>query len=373
MAKKKDTFNQKELNKLLDDFLFEEPELSEDGTIKTPRYETSIINFDLLLNGGLPIGKVIAFGAEPGVGKTTLLIQACGNIIEKYGKKVYYLDIEGGATYELFQAMGYHNLLYHPKLNPDGKLFLLSVKTIQQITQLLKKVAEDDDTAVVVIDSDTSVTDQLIIDDEFLGANNKAAASNARMWSKVAGPIVATVSKSNMCLVIVHQARVNLSGFMAKIESSGGTASKHMASVEIWGKRRGWIGVDNTFPVKSRKEAIGAYVELTTEKNRLTVPFAVCSVPIFFGRGVSNKWAYRDWLLENFKKDEVTGEVVSYLNKAGAGYYTLTLPSGQYKCRGDEQMWQLIDAHLEEIIDFVNSNGGFKVKLAEDDFGAEED
>ena len=73
----------KKLNNFLTDYLFEEPETLEDGTIKTSRYETGIIMFDLLLNGGLPKGRAIAIGAEPGVGKTTLLIQACGNIVEK--------------------------------------------------------------------------------------------------------------------------------------------------------------------------------------------------------------------------------------------------------------------------------------------------
>lgn len=372
MAKKKEVkeINVKDLNKFLGDFLFDEPETLADGTIKTARYETGVIMFDLLLNGGLPKGRAVAVGAEPGVGKTTLLIQACGNIVEKYGKKAYYLDVEGGATYELFESMGFANLLYHPTTNPDGKLYLLSVRTIQDIARIIKKVTEDPETAVIVIDSDTQVTDQLAIDDEILGTGNNAVGSNARMWSKAARPLNAIISSSNASLLIVHQARVNLAGFMPKIEAAGGNALKHLASVEVWGKRKAWIGPGNVW-VKQRQEAIGAYVKLTTEKNRLTKPFATVEIPIFFGRGVSNKWAYKEWIETHEVIDSVTGEVKNVLDKAGAGYYTLTLPSGPYKARGDEEMWKLIDEHIEEIIKYVNDNGGFTVKVDDGTAGEE--
>jgi RecA/RadA recombinase len=366
MAKKakveKKPVDTKELNKLLGEYLFEEPETLEDGTIKTPRYETGIIMFDLLLNGGLPKGRAIAIGAEYGAGKTTLLIQACGNVIERYNKKVYYIDVEGGATYELFEAMGFANLLYNPKTNPDGKLYLLSIKTIQDISKIVKRVAEDPETAVIVIDSATQVTDQLAIDDELLGTGKNDVGLNARMWSKVTRPMNAIINESEACLLIVHQARVNLAGFMPKIESASGNALKHLVSVDVWGKRKAWIGPDNTW-VKNRKEAVGSYVKLTTEKNRLTKPFATVEFPIFFGRGVSNKWAYKEWLETHTVADKATGEVTPVLNKVGAGYYTLTLPSGPYKCRGDVDMWKLIDEHLEEIISYVNANGGFTVGI----------
>jgi RecA/RadA recombinase len=374
MAKKKvvKEVDVKELNKLLGDFLFEEPETLEDGTIKTPRYETGIINLDLLLNGGLPMGKAIAIGTEPGVGKTTLLIQACGNIVEKYGKKVYYLDAEGGASYELVEAMGYANLLYHPKKNPEGKFYLLNTKTIQSIAKIIKKVCEDPETAVIVIDSDTAVTDELVLESEVLGTDKNDVGTNARMWSKVSRPLNATIGASNACLVVVHQARVNLSDFFVKIEAAGGNALKHLVSAEIWGTKSGYIGKGNAHkssggkPVKE-EEAIGCLVKLTTKKNRLTKPFAKVSLPIFFGRGASNIWAYRDWLRDNNVVDPATGEVTPVLNKVGAGYYTLTLPSGVYKVRGDDDMWKLIDEHLDEITKYVKKNGGFTFDTSEDE------
>lgn len=371
MVKEKQTVNDKELKKLVDQYLFKDAEKSVGGAFKTPRYETGIIKLDLLLNGGLPQGRAIAVGAEPGVGKTTLLIQACAHIAEKYEKKVYYLDVEGGASVELWDSMGFLYLIYHPKDNPEGPIKLLDVSTIQDIARIIKQVTKDPDTAVIVIDSDTNVTDQLDIDDEVLGTGKNAAGGNARMWSKVSRPLSAVIKGSNACLVVIHQARVNLSGWMPKIEAAGGNALKHLVSAEVWGKRKAWIGEGNVW-VKKRSEAIGAYVQLTTEKNRLTKPFATVEIPILFGVGVSNKWAYKDWLETHSIEVKSTGELVPILNKQGAGYYTLTLPSGEYKCRGDEDMWELINTHLDEIITFVKNNGGFEVAYLSDSSEDEE-
>ena len=367
MSKKKtEEFNEKQFKKEIGDFLFRKPETLEDGTIKTERYETDILMLDILLNGGLPKGRAIGFGAEWGVGKTTMLIQACGNIVEKYDKKVYYIDVEGGATYELFEAMGYADLLYDPETNPDGKFYLLSIETIQDIAKIIKQVSMDPDTAVIVIDSDTHVVDGLALEEDDLGTSNKAVGVDARMWSKAAKPIGAVIKKSNACLVIVHQARVDISGFRPRITSTGGNAIKHLATVEVWGKRKSWIGEGNAL-VKDKKEAIGAYVSLNTEKNRLAKPFSSVMVPVFFGKGVSNLWAYKEWLETSSYTDDVTGEVTPYIKKKGS-WYEINLPSGSEKVQGDAAVWQVLLDKVDEVKDIVDSNGGFSVKKAEDKF-----
>lgn len=363
MKKTKTKINSKDLDKFLGDFLPRPPEIMEDGSIRTARWLTGINSLDLLLNGGFPQGHTIAFGAEPGVGKTTTLIQALGNIVEKYDKKCYYLDVEGGATYELIYDMGYSNLLWHPETNPNGKFYLLSIDTIQQLARILKQVTADPDTAVVVLDSDTNVIDQTNLEEDDLGTSNRAAASNARMWSLNGKNLQTVVKNSNITFVLVHQARVDLSGFRPKVSATGGNAAKHMASAEIWGRRKAWI--DENFNEVKQAEARGALIVLSTSKNRLTKPFSSIELPIIFGRGVSNKWSYRKWLEDSNVVNNTTGEVTKALSMKGGGFYTLTLPSGEYKARGDKEVWPLIDEHYDEIVSYVNANGGFTLGKAE--------
>lgn len=364
---KKSKINAKELNKMLGEFLPRPPEIMEDGSIRTERWLTGINSFDLLLNGGLPKGHTIALGSEPGVGKTTLFIQALGNIIETYNKKCYYLDVEGGATYELIHDMGYSDLLWHPETNPDGKFYLLDISTIQQLARILKVITADEETAVVVLDSDTNVIDQNNLEKDDLGTSDRSAASNARMWSQHGRNLQAVIKSSDITFVLVHQARVDLSGFRPRIVATGGNAAKHMASVEIFGRRRKWLNKD--FEEVKEKEAEGALLAISTSKNRLTKPFSSIELPIIFGRGISNKWSYREWLTNFDVVDEVTGEVTKALSMRGGGYYTLRLPSGVYEARGKDNVWALVDEHYDEIVAYVEANGGFVIgKSEEDDF-----
>lgn len=355
--------DQKVVDGLLESYGFNKPNKNEDGTLSTPRYETGVIMFDLLLNGGLPQGKIITVGAEEGIGKTTLLIEACAHIVRKYDMVVYYLDAEGGATYELFDAMGHSDLLYDKESNPDGKLRRLPMSIMGDINSLINIVTKDPEVAVIVIDSDTAVIDGRMLEEQDLGASKSALAANARMWSQNLPLINEVVKRSQVALAIIHQARTDLSGFYAKTVAKAGRAAKHFTSVEVWGKNNYYFDKDlNQLTTKEddKEKAIGAYIQLSTKKNRLTMPFARVSLPIFFGKGSSKKWAYKDWLEINTYTDD-NGEVKPFLEKRGAGYWYLRLPSGEKKARGDQEMWKMISENVDEIIEVIVDNGGFDI------------
>lgn len=56
---------------------------------KEKRMPTGINEFDRVLGGGLVAGSVILVGGDPGIGKSTLLIQAASSLSEKSGKVLY--------------------------------------------------------------------------------------------------------------------------------------------------------------------------------------------------------------------------------------------------------------------------------------------
>ncbi|MGN6389451.1 MAG: DNA repair protein RadA [Burkholderiaceae bacterium] len=57
-----------------------------------PRFGTGIEEFDRVLGGGLVAGGVVLIGGDPGIGKSTLLLQALANLARR--KKVLYVSGE---------------------------------------------------------------------------------------------------------------------------------------------------------------------------------------------------------------------------------------------------------------------------------------
>ena len=61
-----------------------------DGQSKeAPRIVSGITEFDRVAGGGLVPGSVILIGGGPGIGKSTLLIQACATLAMKKHRVVY--------------------------------------------------------------------------------------------------------------------------------------------------------------------------------------------------------------------------------------------------------------------------------------------
>ncbi|MDB5823346.1 MAG: radA [Herminiimonas sp.] len=68
--------------------------------IDVPRFGTGIEEFDRVLGGGLVPGSVVLIGGDPGIGKSTLLLQALANL-SKVKKALYVTGEESGAQVAL--------------------------------------------------------------------------------------------------------------------------------------------------------------------------------------------------------------------------------------------------------------------------------
>jgi DNA repair protein RadA/Sms len=59
------------------------------------RFQTRIGEFDRVMGGGVTIGSLTLIGGEPGIGKSTLLMEVCGKLLNEYGKeKILYVSGE---------------------------------------------------------------------------------------------------------------------------------------------------------------------------------------------------------------------------------------------------------------------------------------
>jgi DNA repair protein RadA/Sms len=74
--------------------------LSEIAAVDVPRFPTGIDEFDRVLGGGLVAGGVVLIGGDPGIGKSTLLLQALANL-SKLKKALYVSGEESGAQVAL--------------------------------------------------------------------------------------------------------------------------------------------------------------------------------------------------------------------------------------------------------------------------------
>ncbi|MCX7210625.1 MAG: AAA family ATPase, partial [Burkholderiales bacterium] len=74
--------------------------LADIEAIDVPRFGTGIDEFDRVLGGGLVAGGVVLIGGDPGIGKSTLLLQALANV-SKLKKVLYVSGEESGAQIAL--------------------------------------------------------------------------------------------------------------------------------------------------------------------------------------------------------------------------------------------------------------------------------
>ncbi len=58
-----------------------------------PRIELGIVEFDRVLGGGIVPGSLVLIGGDPGIGKSTILIQAAASIAAS-GRTVLYVSGE---------------------------------------------------------------------------------------------------------------------------------------------------------------------------------------------------------------------------------------------------------------------------------------
>ncbi|RYE87095.1 MAG: DNA repair protein RadA, partial [Oxalobacteraceae bacterium] len=74
--------------------------LADIEAIDVPRFGTGIEEFDRVLGGGLVAGGVVLIGGDPGIGKSTLLLQALASL-SKTRSTLYVSGEESGAQIAL--------------------------------------------------------------------------------------------------------------------------------------------------------------------------------------------------------------------------------------------------------------------------------
>lgn len=103
------------------------------------RYHTGMSELDRVLGGGIVRGSLILIGGEPGIGKSTILLQICGTLGQKL--KILYVSGEESARQIKLRAA---------RLGVEsGNLYILTETDIQSVVEQIRTDKPD----LVMIDS----------------------------------------------------------------------------------------------------------------------------------------------------------------------------------------------------------------------------
>lgn len=114
--------------------------LSQVTTLEDDRLLTGIKEFDRVLGGGIVIGSLVLVGGDPGIGKSTLLLQMCRELSEKKNKILY---ISGEESLKQIKMRADRLGIF------KGDVLLLSETNLERIEGIINTEKPD----IVIIDS----------------------------------------------------------------------------------------------------------------------------------------------------------------------------------------------------------------------------
>lgn len=121
------------------------------STREAPRILTANPEFDRVLGGGIVPGSLILLGGEPGVGKSTILLQVAQNL-QGSGRRVLYVSGEESAQQIKLRAerLADPAAAHDPEASPASEeIYLLSESSIEKILDSIEELHPTD----IVIDS----------------------------------------------------------------------------------------------------------------------------------------------------------------------------------------------------------------------------
>lgn len=125
--------------------------LADVASSDAPRLPTTIAEFDRVLGGGVVPGSVTLLGGDPGIGKSTLLLQAAARMADA-GRRVLYVSSEESAQQVKLRAERVLDEREGPASQADRRrelLFVLPETNLGRIAEQARRVRPD----FLVIDS----------------------------------------------------------------------------------------------------------------------------------------------------------------------------------------------------------------------------
>ncbi len=153
--------------------------LADVAQAEVERVSTGILEFDRVLGGGLVTGSVVLIGGDPGIGKSTLLLQAAGG--QPSGHKVLYVTGEESLQQIAMRAR-------RLEVATDG-LSVVAETCVEHLLQVLQK----EKPACVVVDSVQTLYSEAVSSAPGSVSQLRESASQLVRYAKMSGTTVLLV------------------------------------------------------------------------------------------------------------------------------------------------------------------------------------
>ena len=383
MAKKELTFNEKLLA------------MSEKykTNLDVQYLDSGSVIMNMVLGGGLPMGKNIEIYSNSGYGKSTITLSICRSLC-KQGHKVLYIDAEGSIN-ELIESMGFYrdSLVWTPE-NQDGNFIPIQISYFEDIEEILEQMIPkydskgnpmDSDIRLVVIDSVAALCPKEYRGDygEKLSIASAKPGIVAKLMTAFCRKFNGYKTAYNMSFLYINQMRDNLAmSFASKYEDNvpGGRALKYFMDVILKLNSRGIHKekVENTLgevqEVETERE-----IDIKAVKNKLTDGNIGFPLQVRYGIGISNI-AAMPYILPKKKIVTKDGNEVYMIEGSGA-WNTLTfnvkdndgniIETKSIRCNGAPQLKEAIRGNYRYVYSEINEDD-FRV-LQDKDIELEDD
>lgn len=178
--------------------------ISEISTEQVTRLQSGLAEVDRLLGGGLVPGAVILFGGEPGIGKSTLLLQMADAFARNAGAILYVSGEESEAQVKLRAA----------RIGADAdRLYVLSEQSLRRICAAVEHVSP----VVLIVDSIQTTADEQVAGE----------AGSVKQLREVGAALIQLTKRRNMATFLV--------GHITKEGAFAGPKSiEHLVDVAIY-------------------------------------------------------------------------------------------------------------------------------------------
>lgn len=147
--------------------------------VEESRFKTGINEMDRVLGGGIVPGSLILVGGDPGIGKSTLILQICETIVSN--GTILYISGEESVKQIKIRA---DRLLVR-----NNRLFIVSETSLE----IIKKLIEDEKPSLVIIDSIQTV----------MCSTLNSAAGSVSQVREVTANLVKIAKTLNVSIIIV--------------------------------------------------------------------------------------------------------------------------------------------------------------------------